>query len=218
MLQLMGRRKLKVPKFVGEEFGKEYGAVLEQSASQRTMLEMCLKLPCSSEAFSAITEISADYLRTRARLDRLTAEVLADYEEKIREFRADKKQLERENKGLLIELRKSMKIPESKKEDAQTVETKPGDRPKQGRRGAPVGHRGKSRSIPRSFDAEEVVPPPEKCDCGCCQIIPLDESDDKYIEDILPVVKTVHEIKIPDGKVHRMRKNRTLHKVSGTTR
>lgn len=62
---------------------------------------------------------------------------------------------------------------------------------KQRRRGAPKGHRGGSRPVPDQIDAEEVHPPAEKCECGCCSITPLYEYDAKYIEDIPPVCRVV---------------------------
>lgn len=55
------------------------------------------------------------------------------------------------------------------------------------RRGAPKGHRGNTRPIPDRVDREEVIMPPEACNCGCRHIVPQSEHDAKYIEDIPPV-------------------------------
>ncbi|MCK5056257.1 MAG: hypothetical protein KAT34_06355 [Candidatus Aminicenantes bacterium] len=196
----MRRKKLKAPKYAGEEFSKEYAFTLKQCASQRTAFEASLKLSSSPEAYSVVSEIGSEFIKTQRDLDGMTAQILFDLEQEIQSLRADKTKLEREKKGLLIELRKSMKIKDVE-EKADTEETMPDEKVQQKRkRGAPVGHRGNSRPIPRFFNYEEVVPPPPECDCGCCQILPLDESDDKYIEDISPVVKIVTKIRYLMGK------------------
>ena len=59
------------------------------------------------------------------------------------------------------------------------------------RRGAPAGHRGASRPVPAHVDSEEVIPPPDMCPCGCGKLLPLEEFDDVYIEDIPAVCRIV---------------------------
>ena len=59
------------------------------------------------------------------------------------------------------------------------------------RRGAPAGHRGASRSVPERADSEQIVPPPAMCPCGCGALLPLDEFDDVYLEDIPAVCRVV---------------------------
>jgi len=58
------------------------------------------------------------------------------------------------------------------------------------RRGAPRGHRGASRPAPAQIDHEQIIPPPVQCPCGCGALLPLDEFDDVYIEDI-PVISRI---------------------------
>ena len=198
----MKRKKLKAPKYAGEECVKEYASILKQCASQRTVFEACLKLSSSPEAYSAVSEIGSDFLKMQRKLDGMTAQILFDSEQEIQLLRAENKKLGRENKGLLIELHRSMKIKEKKeKENSEnTEENSDSDQTKKkGKRGAPVGHRGSNRPTPDSITNTEVVQPPTECDCGCCKILTLEESDDKFIEDII-TVKIVTKIKYLMGK------------------
>jgi len=133
-------------------------------------------------------------------------------EQSIRDLKAEVKKVGREKKGLLIELRHQLKIKDpaekktqDKEKEGQEKESKEEDKPvaekKKGKkRGAPIGHKGKSRSVPSKVDATDVVHAPDQCDCGCCNILELEESDDKYIEDILAVVKTVTKVRYLRGK------------------
>jgi hypothetical protein len=201
----MRRKKLKPPKYSEDGLRGEYASTLKQNASQRTVLEGCLKLPSSPEAYSVVSETGCEFLEVQRKLDGMTAQVLFDYEQEIKQLRAENKKLDRKNKGLLIELRKSLKIKggekakESNSDEADESFDSEKKR-KRKKRGAPVGHRGGSRPVPENITGAEVVQPPEKCDCGCCQIIPLDDSDDKYVEDIMPVVRMVTKIRYLMGK------------------
>ncbi len=71
---------------------------------------------------------------------------------------------------------------------------------RQRKRGAPKGHRGRSRPIPDKIDFTEVIPPPDTCDCGNHHIDPIDTFDSKYIEDIPPVSKIVTHRKYQRGR------------------
>ncbi len=68
------------------------------------------------------------------------------------------------------------------------------------KRGAPKGHRGRSRPIPEKIDFTEVIPPPETCGCGSHHIDPIDAFDSKYIEDSPPVSKIVTHRKYQRGR------------------
>jgi transposase len=68
------------------------------------------------------------------------------------------------------------------------------------KRGAPKGHRGRTRPIPAKIDFIEMRPPPLTCDCGSHDIAPLDAYDSKYIEDIPPVSRIVTERKYQRGR------------------
>lgn len=60
------------------------------------------------------------------------------------------------------------------------------------KRGAPVGHRGNTRRVPTHIDIEETIPAPTVCpDCGYTQLVGVDTVDDRYLEDIPPVLRVV---------------------------
>jgi len=71
---------------------------------------------------------------------------------------------------------------------------------KQKKRGAPKGHRGASRPVPPSIDDEKIIEPPAVCSCGCGEIIMTNEFDDRYIEDILPVIKHITRLRFQRGQ------------------
>ena len=200
----MKRKKLKAPKYAGDECGKEYASILKQRDSRYAVFEACLKFPFSPEAYSAISEAGSELLKAQRRLDGMTAQILFDYEQEIKRLRSEIKKVERKNKGLLIELRRFMKIKDKETDEKENSGNSEGNSDsrktkKQGRRGAPAGHRGHSRPVPDIITNTEVVPPPAECDCGCRDILTLEESDDKFIEDII-TVKIVTKIRYLMGK------------------
>lgn len=71
------------------------------------------------------------------------------------------------------------------------------------KRGAPIGHRGRSRPVPEQIDFTEVIPPPETCSCGSHHIDPVNTFDSKYIEDIPPVSRIVTHRKYQRGRCAR---------------
>lgn len=200
----MRRKKLKPPKYSENELREEYTSILKQRGSRRAVFEVCSKLSFSPEAYSTALEAGSDLLETQCALDGVTARILFDYEREIKQLRAEAKKLKREKQGLLIELHRSMKIKdEDKKEKENSENTKTTSdsekTKKRGKRGAPVGHRGNNRPTPDAITNTEVVQPPAVCDCGCCNILTLEESDDKFIEDII-TVKIVTKIRYLMGK------------------
>jgi transposase len=68
------------------------------------------------------------------------------------------------------------------------------------KRGAPKGHKGKSRSIPEKMDFTHRISPSDTCTCGCNEILELETYDTKYVEDIPPVNKVVTEMRYVRGK------------------
>lgn len=59
------------------------------------------------------------------------------------------------------------------------------------KRGAPRGHRGRTREVPNTIDREQVIAPADLCSCGCSEITPLLDFDVRYVEDIPAVSKEV---------------------------
>lgn len=109
-------------------------------------------------------------------------------------------------KCLHYELKKALGVKAStnevKYDDADVPADKSQDkaacRPR--KRGAPKGHRGRSRPIPEKIDFTEVIAPPDTCECGSNNIDPIDTFDSKYIEDIPPVSVIVTHRKYQHGR------------------
>ena len=85
---------------------------------------------------------------------------------------------------------KSTKDCKGKEKNNEDKEKKPSVK----RRGAPIGHTGRTRPVPTTVDKIDIIPPPEKCSCcNASNILPSDEYISKYIEDIVPIVKMTTE-------------------------
>lgn len=115
-------------------------------------------------------------------------------------------QLNKENERLKIQLRKILRVSKSPaptacgKVKSQLPDgmnaTKKGGK----KRGAPVGHDGRTRPIPDKIDAVENIPPPDVCpQCGHTDIKQTQAFTSKYIEDIIPVTRHVTEKRYMEG-------------------
>ncbi len=131
------------------------------------------------------------------------------YEICERQTRRRNEQLEKKNKELTEEnntLRKDIKraynqiqeilgiksAKDCKGKDKNNEEEE--ETPSGKRRGAPIGHTGRSRPVPRTVNKIDIIPPPERCPCcNASDILLSDEYISKYIEDIVPIVKMTTE-------------------------
>lgn len=96
---------------------------------------------------------------------------------------------------LQLRLKSLLKIPETPPDEESDPEAASLESPIRAvprKRGAPVGHRGNTRSVPPHIDIEETIPAPTACpDCGHTQLIGLETLDNRYLEDIPPVLRVV---------------------------
>jgi transposase len=93
---------------------------------------------------------------------------------------------------LQLRLKSLLKIPDSPPEEQTDPAASAPLRAAARKRGAPVGHRGDTRRVPTHVDIEETIPAPTVCpDCGHTQLASLETLDDRYIEDIPPVLRVV---------------------------
>jgi transposase len=96
---------------------------------------------------------------------------------------------------LQLRLKSLLKIPEAAPEEEPDPEAASLTSPIRAaprKRGAPVGHRGNTRSVPSHIDIEETIPAPTVCpDCGHTHLTGLETVDERYIEDIPPVLRVV---------------------------
>lgn len=96
---------------------------------------------------------------------------------------------------LHLRLKSLLKIPETPPEEEADPENASPESPPRAlprKRGAPLGHRGNTRSVPSHIDIEETIPAPTVCpDCGHTQLVGVDTVDDRYLEDLPPVLRVV---------------------------
>ena len=96
---------------------------------------------------------------------------------------------------LQLRLKSLLKNPETPAEeeaDPEAVSPAAPPRAAPRKRGAPLGHRGRTRRVPTHVDIEETLPAPTVCpDCGHTHLAGLETVDDRYIEDIPPVLRVV---------------------------
>ncbi|MBT4821265.1 MAG: IS66 family transposase [Candidatus Marinimicrobia bacterium] len=125
---------------------------------------------------------------------------IGELEDRNRTLEAANEQLIYKAAKLLLELRQALGVTATTRDKDHDQQASPEtalsteDKPKQvrgGKRGAPKGHRGRTRPVPATVDKEQVIAPAEVCECGCSDITPLLDFDARYIEDIPPVSKEV---------------------------
>jgi transposase len=133
-------------------------------------------------------------------------------------LRSEVEQLRKEKKRLLGQLQKILGVTNHQKlqsvisnddeeeatpKDCQGKNAKiasEGELKKPKKRGAPLGHEGRTRPIPDKVDKVEIIPPPCSCpECGNTDIAETQGFISKYIEDIPPVVKVVTEKRYMEG-------------------
>lgn len=135
---------------------------------------------------------------------RWTGQVCFLYEICQRQVRRRNEQLEKNNKELTEEnetLREDIKRAYNRiqetlgvKDTEDRTEKDKEKKPSGKSRGAPKGHRGKTRPVPVKVNKIDIIPPPDKCPCcNATDILPGDEYISKYIEDIVPIVKRTTE-------------------------
>ena len=107
------------------------------------------------------------------------------------------------------ELKKALGVKASADEEKSEDDGIQADKPQNSKariprkRGAPKGHRGRSRPVPAKIDFTEMIPPPGTCACGSHHIDPIDAFDSKYIEDIPPVSRIVTHLRYQRGRCSR---------------
>ncbi len=108
-----------------------------------------------------------------------------------RRHREDQETLRR----LRLRLKSLLKIPETppdEESDSQADSPAAPLRAVPRKRGAPVGHRGNTRSVPTHIDHGETLPAPTVCpDCGHAELTALETRDERYIEDVPPLLREV---------------------------
>lgn len=134
-----------------------------------------------------------DFLRKENR--RLSQENEALKQENEQLLKAKKRLQQQLHKVLGVHKKGSLLQEDEQAEElAQEGRLDNDDKKQKRKRGAPVGHAGRTRPIPDKINEIEIIPPPCSCDrCGGTQIIEETDFMIKYTEDIPPVIKWVVE-------------------------
>ena len=164
------------------------------SASAATLEQVRVRFEANLQRTCATLEARLE--KAEKRIGRL--------EEENRELRRDNETLTYRVDRLRLELRRSLGVKAAavdrdeaaKKNDAGCSDTVRKKQQKQsgagtGSRGAPKGHRGRSRPVPETVDREKVIAPAGQCSCGCSSLEPGAGFDARYIEDIPPISREV---------------------------
>ena len=161
----------------------------------------------SPEAAALLEQVRERYEQNLQRTCTLLDELLERAEAGIRELERRNRALAEANETLkyrndrlALQLARSLGVKastEDREDGQQQEDAKPASEKNKsapgggGKRGAPKGHRGRTRDVPDKVDREVVVAPAATCTCGCSHVTPLPEFDARYVEDIPPVTSEV---------------------------
>jgi len=202
--------------FLDEANLEEFASVLSEESYQSLSKELDrLKEsapPASGSGMDHLAYIPDNFEECKEKVKRLldrlqwTRQVCFIYEICERQARGRNGQLEKKNKELTevnntlredikraynqIQEALGIKITKDRKEKNTEKEKISPEK----KRGAPKGHKGRSRPVPVKADKIDIIPPPRRCPCcNASDILPSDEYISKYIEDIVPIVKMTTE-------------------------
>ena len=203
------------PVAAGAALRQEAERLRRQAVVDRRVLEQLQRIPNSATAGQTAAPLRQRYQLALEQCCALLETLLQDTEQRRDQLQDENHRLRETVEGLRYklecahyELQKALGIKATTREPEAAVtdgeETSPpcpqpspaGPR----KRGAPKGHRGRTRPIPTKIDFTEVIPPPAQCDCGSREITPLEAFDSKYIEDIPPVSRIVTERQYQRGR------------------
>lgn len=201
---------------------QEYKVASSKVQSQKTVIREYEKIGDISSAAEAINNRRGQLLKELGHLADIGAKALAESTKKIISLEVRNRALAEENTRLTSDLErlkleyrrqigvlpKAMNSKEIKKsgdvcsgnDQNNMTASAINEIPKYKKRGAPKGHRGNTRAIPTKIDILREESLPSKCDCGCNKLLSTDQTDSKYIEDILPVCVQTTKIEYPRGR------------------
>jgi hypothetical protein len=193
-------------------------AVLAQSAELQRQAGQLRAAAQAYERGPQSPETTAAARELRERWDTLVRERCGLLEQSVRDLlvrngdlEAEVSRLQADNRRLRLHLRRELGVEPKAMQGPDAVAGPPAETtaphatappPPPRRRGAPVGHTGATRPLPQPHEVtrEETGPPPTACPCGCTDIDLLDEYDDRFLEDIPPVVRIVTRIRYRRGR------------------
>jgi len=190
-----------------DEASSELDRLRHQVQGDRQLLDRLLTVELSSATAILVEQARERYEHNLQRTCKILEECLGNAEERIGELEEHNRALREANEQLTykadklrLELRQALGITATTRDEgdekraspeiASSTENKP-KQDRKGKRGAPKGHRGATRTVPATIDKEKVIAPADVCSCGCSDITPLLDFDMRYVEDIPPVSKEV---------------------------
>ncbi len=204
---IKGPEKLK---FLDEDNLQELASVLSEESYQclRSELDRLKENapPTSGSGVNHLAYIPENLEECKGKVKRLlerlqwTRQVCFIYEICERETQRRNVQLEKRNKELTEEnntLREDIKRAYNKIQEILGVKTTKDhkakdknnedkeEKPLGKKRGAPIGHTGRTRPVPTKVDKIDIIPPPERCPCCNASDILL---SDEYIRNTLKIL------------------------------
>lgn len=122
-----------------------------------------------------------DLLELRHREDHTLLRQLAEENQQLRQ---EIERLREDKKRITNQLRQAFGIKSKKYNIASSPPIVPVKSDPTKKRGAPLGHRGNTRQIPKKVDRQEVIEAPKLCRCGSRNITALNSYDVKFVEDL----------------------------------
>lgn len=185
----------------------ELDRLRKQNESDAAVLALFGRVDRSHTGTGSCEAIRDRYERNLHRTAVLLEQFLSCSETAVRELKEENRTLRKTNRRLKykldrtrLQLRDALGIKTVTRDGDKREDTVcPGDtdgETKNGRkggrrRGAPGGHRGRTRNIPERVDRTEIIAPAEVCSCGSSNITALSDYDMRYIEDIPRISKEV---------------------------
>ena len=116
---------------------------------------------------------------------------ISQLEEENQHLRQEVDRLGEDKKRITNQLREALGIKFKKDKTPSDPPQTPVKSQPSKKRGAPLGHYGDTRSIPKIVDREEIIEAPKRCQCGSRNIAALDGYDVKFIEDLPRINRVV---------------------------
>ena len=120
---------------------------------------------------------------------------ISQLEEENQHLRQEVDRLGEDKKRITNQLREALGIKFKKDKTPSDPPQTPVKSQPSKKRGAPLGHYGDTRSIPKIVDREEIIEAPKRCQCGSRNIAALDGYDVKFIEDLPRINRVVKTAK-----------------------
>lgn len=140
-----------------------------------------------------------DHLRKTNHLKEIIISRYKRHEKENQELKAQNMELQKDLVRKNQQIHQLLGIKPEATSTAKTSKDEP-DKILSKKRGAPKGHRGATRPIPKKVDCTKIILPPKQCpSCQHEDVLLQENFIDKYIEDIPVIIKTVTRVRYQYG-------------------